>query len=63
MALLGSTERRLHSLKIAASMLRRMGTEDPVPTAEQLIVYAHKLSEFAYRGEKTNGDSVQSDGT
>ena len=49
--MMGSTERRVAALRIAAQMNRRMTKEDPVPTAETLIEYAAKLEEFAYRGE------------
>lgn len=60
--MMGSTERRVAALRIAASMLRRMTKDDPVVTAEDLIEYAEKLSEFAYRGEgRDNGNTVQSD--
>ena len=48
---MGSTERRIAALRIAASMKRRMAKEDPVPTAEALIAYAVKLEQYAYRGE------------
>ena len=51
MQLLGSTERRIACLKIAAAMNKRMTKEDPIVSVDALIEYAHALSEFAYRGE------------
>lgn len=52
MALLGSTERRIACLKIAASMLRRITKEDEAPTVGALIKYATELEQYAYRGER-----------
>ena len=49
--MMGSTERRIACLKIAAAMNKRMTKEDPIVSVEALIEYAHSLSEFAYRGE------------
>ncbi len=48
---MGSTERRIQCLKIAASMTRRMSKEDPVTDAETLMLYAAKLEQFAWHGE------------
>jgi len=48
---IGSTERRIQCLKIAASMTRRMSKEDPVTDAETLMLYASKLEQFAWHGE------------
>lgn len=48
---MGSTERRINCLKIAASMTRRMSKEDPVTDAETLMLYAAKLEQFAWHGE------------
>ena len=48
---MGSTERRIQCLKIAAAMTRRMSKEDPVTDAETLMLYAAKLEQFAWHGE------------
>lgn len=48
---MGTTERRIAALKIAAAMLKRLSREDPIVTAEELIKYAGKLQDFAYRGD------------
>ena len=61
--MMGSTERRIHALKIAASMNRRMSKDDPIPTAEELIEYAGKLSVFAYRGEGKDESALLTNGT
>jgi len=53
--LMGSTERRVACLKIAASMLRRITKEDEAPTVGELIAYATQLEQYAYRGEKNGG--------
>lgn len=53
MALMGSTERRIACLKIAAAMNKRMTKEDPVPPVDALINYASALEQYAYRGERT----------
>ena len=50
--MMGSTERRIACLRIAAQMNKRMDKSDPVPTADDLIAYAGKLEQFAYRGER-----------
>lgn len=49
--IMGTTERRIAALKIAAAMLKRLSREDPIVTAEELIKYAGKLQDFAYRGD------------
>ena len=51
MTMIGSTERRLVCLKIAASMNRRVTKEDRVMPAQDLIKYATVLERYAYRGE------------
>ncbi len=56
--LMGSTERRIAALRIAAQMNKRMRVEDPVPTAEELVEYAKVLEVYAYRGEERNGNGV-----
>ena len=53
---MGSTERRIQCLKIAAQMNRRMAKEDPVPSAEEIMLYAAKMEQFAWKGEFTNKD-------
>ena len=54
--MMGSTERRIACLKIAAQMNRRVTRDDPVMTSADLIAYAEALSEFAYRGEGRSAD-------
>ena len=49
--LMGSTERRVACLRIAASMLRPRAKDVDPPTAEELIKYSAKLDNYAYRGE------------
>lgn len=49
-----ATQARIASLKIAASMKRRITKEDPVPTPEEIVEYADVLAEYAYRGKKPN---------
>ena len=49
--LMGSTERRIACLKIAAAMNKRMTRDDPIPSADGLIEYAEKLEQYAYLGE------------
>ncbi len=59
---MGSTERRIQCLKIAASMTRRMSKEDSVTDAETLMLYAAKLEQFAWHGEfadKNHADAYQ----
>lgn len=51
MTAMGSTERRLACLKIAASMTKRVTKEDVAPSAEELMLYAAKLEQFAWHGE------------
>lgn len=46
------TQSRIASLKIAASMKRRITKEDPVPTPQEIVEYAHVLAEYAYRGTR-----------
>ncbi len=56
---MGSTERRIQCLKIAASMTRRMSKEDPVTDAETLMLYAAKLEQFSWHGEFKNPEEAQ----
>jgi hypothetical protein len=51
--IMGSTERRIACLKIAAAMNRRMTKEDPITGVEALINYASALEQYAWRGEHT----------
>jgi hypothetical protein len=46
------TESRIASLRIAAQMNRRVTKEDPVPSAREIVNYAHVLAEYAYRGNR-----------
>ena len=59
MTTMGSTERRLACLKIAASMTKRMTKEDPAPAAEELMLYAAKLEQFAWHGEFADMDHAR----
>ena len=54
MAHMGSTERRIACLKIAAAMNKRMTKEDPVVEAEELMLYASKPEQYSWSGEFTN---------
>lgn len=56
---MGSTERRIACLKIAAAMSKRMTKEDPIPEAEELMLYAAKLEQFAWSGEFKNKGHAQ----
>jgi len=49
---MGSTERRVACLRIAAQMNKRMDKAEEAPTADELIEYASKLELFAYNGKK-----------
>jgi len=59
--MMGTTEIRLHCLKIAAQMNRRITKDDPIPTPDQLVQYARALSEYARRGEHSNGERPNAD--
>ena len=50
---MGSTERRIACLRIAAGQMKRFDKDETAPSADDLIEYADKLSEWAYRGERT----------
>lgn len=56
-ALLGTTEQKLACLKISAQMNKRMNAEDPIPSAEDLIEYAAKLTEYVRTGWKETSHS------
>lgn len=47
---MGSSERRIACLKLAASMQRRITKEDEAPTAAQLVEYAKELDCWAFHG-------------
>jgi hypothetical protein len=57
--IMGSTERRIACLKIAAAMNKRMTKEDPITSVDALIKYATALEEYAWRGERTPVGVVQ----
>jgi len=50
--IMGSSDRRLKALSLAASMKRRMSKEDPVPSPRELIEYAAELDHWVYHGGK-----------
>jgi hypothetical protein len=50
---MGSTERRIACLRIAAGQMKRFDKAESAPSADELIEYADTLSEWAYRGERT----------
>jgi hypothetical protein len=54
---MGSTERRIACLRIAASQLKRFDKTEKAPSANQLLEYADRLSAWAYRGERINEGS------
>ena len=50
---MGSTERRIACLRIAAAQLKRFDKDERPTSADDLINYADELSGWAYRGERT----------
>ena len=50
---MGSTERRIACLRIAAGQMKRFDKAEDAPSAPELIEYAEQLSDWAYRGERT----------
>lgn len=55
MAVTGSVERRLKCLQIASSQLRRTSKDESVPPAQELVVYASTLDEWALNGTGQGG--------
>ena len=49
---MGSTERRIACLRIAAAQKKRFDKSEEAPSAYELIDYAEILSDWAYVGER-----------